>query len=82
MMYVWIAIVILVLFLVWMIIRSYNLPKIEAERAKKVVARQDGWTKRVCARWGRQCDPKVEKEKSVRAGLKILQRIRGKRHGN
>jgi hypothetical protein len=50
MIYVWVGIAILILFLVWQCIRWWNLPKVEAERAKKVVARQQNRTKRVEAR--------------------------------
>lgn len=81
MLWIGLALFICILFLVWMIIRSYNAPKVAKEKAEIVKARQDGWVRRICARRG-TCDPKVEKEKSVKAGLKIIQRIRERRHGN
>jgi cell division protein FtsI/penicillin-binding protein 2 len=40
-------VLILILFLVWQIIRWWNLPKVTEERAKKVKARQDARTERL-----------------------------------
>lgn len=46
MIYLWIAIVVLILFLIGRIIRWWNLPKVEAARTDRVKTRQDNRTKR------------------------------------
>lgn len=54
MIYVWAAILIVVLLLVYLIVRWWNLPAVVEARAKRVEARQKNRTERLRIRRGRE----------------------------